>query len=142
MYADTDWYMSYQTHDPLGEEPNHPEPSCQASIITLCDNAVPDVLLRASQQSLNRAGLNGHRSAPNDHTGQPPPVCGTPLVYQPCPLIEYVHLGRPCQQVDYPPVIYSKSSNCSDNGNNVPTQSQDEHLDTQTDAQVLAEKCL
>ena len=61
------------------------------------------------------------------------------LVYQPCPPIEYVHLGRPCQQVDYPPVIYSKSSNCSDNGNNVPTQSQDEHLDTQTDAQVLAE---
>ena len=70
------WYMSYQIHDPLGEEPNHPEPSCQASIITLCD-----VLLRASQQSLNRADLNGHRSAPNDHTGQLPPVCGTPPAY-------------------------------------------------------------
>ena len=81
MYADTGWYMSYQNHDPLGEEPNHPEPSCQAFIITLCDNVVPDVLLRASQQSLNKAGLNGHRSAPNDHTGQPPPVCGTPPAY-------------------------------------------------------------
>ena len=48
MYADTGWYMSYQNHDPLGEEPNHPEPSCQASIITLCDNVFPDVLFRAS----------------------------------------------------------------------------------------------
>ena len=50
------------------------------------------------------AGLNGHRAAPNDHTGQPPPVCGTPLAYQPCPPIDYVHLGRPCPQVDYPSV--------------------------------------
>ena len=79
MYADTGWYMSYQNHDPLGEEPNHSEPSCQASIIVLCDHVVPDVLLRSSPQP--RTGLNGHRSAPNDYTGQPPLVCGIPLVY-------------------------------------------------------------
>ena len=137
MHADTGWYMPHQNHDPLSEEPNHPVPSCQASIIVLCDHVVPDVLLRSSPQP--RACLNGHRAAPNDHTDQPPPVCGTPLAYQPCPPIEYVHLGRPCPQVDYPPVFSSQSSNCSDNGDNVPTQSQDEHLDTQTDAQVLAE---
>ena len=136
MYADTGWYMSYQNHDPLGKEPNLPEPSCQASIITLCDNIFPDVLLRASQQLLNRAGLNGHRSAPNDHTGQPPPLCGTPPAYQPCPPIEYVCLGMPCPQVDSPPVFSLQSSNC--NGDNVPTQSQDEYPVTQTD-QVLAE---
>ena len=35
--------------------------------------------------------------------------------------------------------MFPQSSNCSDNGDNVPTQSQDEHLDTQTDVQVLAE---
>ena len=138
MYADTGWYMSYQNHDPLGEEPNTPEPSCKASIITSCDNVAPDVLLRASQQSLNRAGLNGHRSAPNDHTGQPPPVCGTPPTYQPSPPIEYVCPGMPCPQVDSPPVFSLQSSNCSDNWDNVPTQSQDEYPDTQTD-QVLAE---
>ena len=138
MYADTGWYMSCQNHDPLGKEPNHPEPICQASIITLCNNVVPDVLLRASQQLLNRAGLNGHRSAPNDHTGQPPPLCGTPPAYQPCPPIKYVCLGMPCPQVDPPPVFSLQSSNCSDNGDNVPTQSQDEYPVTQTD-QVLAE---
>ena len=103
--------------------------SCQASIITPCDNVVPDVLLRTSQ----------HRSAPNDHTGQPSPVCGTPPAYQPSPPIEYVHPGRPCPRVNCPPVFSSQSSNCSDNGDNVPTQSKDEHLDTQTDVQVLAE---
>ena len=142
MYADTGWYMSYQNCDPLGEEPSHPEPSCQAPIITPRDHVVPDVLLRASQQLLlkqPRAGLNGHRSAPNDHTSQPPPVCGTPLAYQPSPPIEYAHPGRPCPQVKYPPVFSSQSSNCLDNGDNVPTQSQDAYLDTQTDVQVLAE---
>ena len=45
----------------------------------------------------------------------------------------------PCPQVDSPPVFFLQSSNCSENGDNVPTQSQDEHLDTHTDAQVLAE---
>ena len=129
MYADTGWCMSYQNCDPLGEESNHPETHCQAPIIPPCDHVVPDVLLRTSQ----------HRSAPNDHTGQPPPVCGTPPAYQPSPSIEYAHPGRPCPQVDSPPVFSSQSSNCSDNGDNVPTQSQDEHLDTQTDVQVLAE---
>ena len=47
MYANTGWYMSCQNHDPQGEEPNHPVPSCQASIIVLCDHVVPDVLLRS-----------------------------------------------------------------------------------------------
>ena len=42
-------------------------------------------------------------------------------------------------KVNYLPVFSSQSSNCSDNGDNAPTQSQDEHLDTQTDVQVLAE---
>ena len=112
-------------------------PSCKASIIVPCDHVVPDVLLRSSPQP--RAGLNGHRSVPNDHTGQPPPVCSTPLAYQPSPPIEYVHPGRPCPQVSYPPVFSSQSSNCSDNGDNDPTQSLDEDLDTQTDGQVLAE---
>ena len=129
MYADTDWCMSYQNCDPLDVESNSPEPHCQAPRIPPCDHVVPDVLLRTSQ----------HRSAPNDHTGQPPPVCGTPPAYQPSPPIEYVYPGRPCPQVDSPPVFSSQSSNCSDNWDNVPTQSQDEHLDIQTDVQVLPE---
>ena len=129
MYADTGWCMSYQNCDPLDEESNHPEPNCQAPIIPPCDHVVPDVLLRTSQ----------HRSAPNDHTGQPPPVCGTPHAYQPSPPIEYIHPGSPCPQVNSPPVFSLQSSNCLDNGDNVPTQSQDEYLDTQTDVQVLAE---
>ena len=140
MYADTGWYMPHQDHDPVSEEPYHLVPSCQASIIVPCDHVVPDVLIISFRQP--RAGLNGHRSAPNDHTGQPvepPPVCGTPLAYQSCPPIKYVHSGRLCPQVDYPPVFSSKSSNCSDNGDNVSTQSQDAYLDTQTDVQVLAE---
>ena len=90
---------------------------------------VPDVLLRTSQ----------HRLSPNDHTGQPPPVCSTPPAYQPSPPIEYVHPGRPCPQVDCPPVFSSQSSNCPDNGDNVPSQSQDEYLDIQANASVLAE---
>ena len=129
MYADTGWCMSYQNCDPLGEESTHPEPHCQAPIIPPCDHVVPDVLLRTSQ----------HRSAPNDHTGQPPPVCGTPPAYQPSPPIEYVYPGRPCPQLDSPPVFSQQSSNCSDNGDNVPTLSQDKYLDNQTDVQVLAE---
>ena len=137
MYADTGWYMPHQNHDPLSEEPNHPVPRCQASIIVQCDHVVPNVLLRPSPQP--RAGLNGHRSAPNDHTGQSPPVCGTPLAYQPSPPIEYVHPGRPCPQVDYPLVFSSQSSNCSDNGDNVPYLSSDEYPDTQTDAWGSAE---
>ena len=76
--------------------------------------------------------------APNDHTDQPPPVCGTPLAYQPRSPTEYVHPGSPCPQFDYPPVFSSQSSNCSNNGDNVHTRSQDEYLDIQTDVQVLA----
>ena len=45
----------------------------------------------------------------------------------------------PCPQVDSVPVYSPQSSNYSDNGNNVPTQNQDEYLDTQTDVQILAE---
>ena len=71
MYADTGWCMSYQNCDPLDEESNHPEPRCQAPIIPPCDHVVPDVLLRTSQ----------HRSAPNDHTGQPP---GTSMWHSSC----------------------------------------------------------
>ena len=61
------------------------------------------------------AGLNGHRSAPNDHRGQPPLVCGPPA-YHPSSPIDYVHPGMPCPQVDSPPVLSLQSSNCSDNG--------------------------
>ena len=118
MYADTGWYMPYQNCDPLGEEPNHPEPHCQAPTITPCDHVVPDVLLRTSQ----------HRSAPNDHTGQPPPVCGTPA-YQPSPqLIVSVQICHAHRLILHP--YFPQSSNCSDNGDNVPTHSQDEYLDT------------
>ena len=48
MYADIVWYMPHQNHELLGEEPNHPVPSCQVSIIVPCDHVVPDVLLRSS----------------------------------------------------------------------------------------------
>ena len=132
MYADTGWFMPHQSG-----EPSHPVPSCQASIVVLCDHVVSDVLLRSSLQP--RAGLNCHRSVPNDHTGQPQPVCGTLLAYQPSPPIEYVHQGRLCSQVDYPPVFSPQSSNCSDDGDNVPNQSQNDYLDSQTDVQVLVE---
>ena len=92
MYTDTGWYMPHQIHDPLSEEPNHPVPSCQASIIVPCDHVVPDVLLRSSPQP--RADLNEHRSAPNDYTGQPPPVYGTPPAYHPVPkLIMSIKVG-------------------------------------------------
>ena len=137
MYADTGWYMPHQNCDPLGEEPNHPVPSSQASIIVLCDHVVPNVLLRSSPQS--RTSLNGHRSAPNDHTGQPPPVCHTPPAYQSSPPIDCVSPDMPCQQVDSPSQCSPQSSNCSDNGDNIPTQHQDEYLDTQTEVQVLTE---
>ena len=53
-------------------------------------------------------------------------------------ITEYVCPGMPYSQVDSPTVFSLQSSNCSDNGDNVPTQSQDEYPDTQTD-QVLAE---
>ena len=93
MYADTGWYMPHQNPDVLSEEPDHSAPSCLASIIVPCYHVVPDVLLRFSLQP--RASLNGHRSAQNNHTSQPPPVCGTSPAYQPSPPIDYVHLGRP-----------------------------------------------
>ena len=131
MYADTGWYMPHQNHDLLSEEPSHPVLSCQASIIVLCD------LPRSSPQP--RAGLNGHRLAPNDHTGQPPPVSGTPLAYQHSPPIDYVSPDMSCPQVDSQPPFSPQSSNCSDNGDNVPNQSQNDYLDTQTDVQDLAE---
>ena len=59
--------------------------------------------------------------------------------YRPDPPIDYAKPSRPCSQVNSSPVCSLQSSNCSDNGDNVPTQNQDEHLDTQTDVQVLAE---
>ena len=140
MYADTGWYMSYRNHDPLDEEPNHPKPSCQASIITPCDHVVLDVLLRASQQLLKqpRAGLNGHRSAPNDHTGQPPPVCGTPPAYHPSPLIVSVkicHAHRLILYLNFP----HRAVIAQTIGDNIPTQCQNEYLDIQTEVQVSIE---
>ena len=125
MYADTGWYMPHQNHDPLSGEPNHPVPSCQASIVVPCDHVVPDVLLRSSPQP--RASLNCHRSNPNDHTGQPPPICGTPLAYQPSSPIEYVHPGRPYLQVDSLPQFSPQCSHCSEDGDNIPTQHQDKY---------------
>ena len=60
--------------------------------------------------------------------------------YQPDSPVDYVHQSRPCPQVDSVPVVSPQSSNCSDNGNNVPTENQDKYLDTQTDVlMVLAE---
>ena len=59
--------------------------------------------------------------------------------YQPDPPIDYVSQSRPCPQVDSPPVFSPQSSNCSDNGDNVPSQSQDFYLDTQADVWVSAE---
>ena len=59
--------------------------------------------------------------------------------YQPDPPIEYANPGRPCSQVDAPPVVPPQSSNCSDNGDTGPFQSQDEYLDIQADVWVSAE---
>ena len=43
--------------------------------------------------------------------------------YQPDPPIDYAKPSRPCSQVDSSPVCSPQSSNCSDNGDNVPYQS-------------------
>ena len=53
--------------------------------------------------------------------------------------IDYGDPGRSYPQVDSPPVFSPQSGNCSGNEDNVPTQSQDEYVDTQTDIWVLAE---
>ena len=60
-------------------------------------------------------------------------------VYQPNLQIDYGDPGRSYPQVDFPPAFSPQSSNCSDNGDHVPSQSQDEYLDIQADAWVLAE---
>ena len=69
-----------------------------------------------------------------------------PLVFNPPesayrsdPPIDYTKPSRPCSQVDSPPVCSPQSSNCSDNGDNVPDQSWDEYFEFQADAWVLAE---
>ena len=59
--------------------------------------------------------------------------------YRPDPPIDYANPGRLCSQVDSSPVVPPQSSNCSDNGNNVPLQSQEEYLDTQADVWDFAE---
>ena len=48
-------------------------------------------------------------------------------------VLELTGENQPCWILGIP------QFNCSDNGDNVPTQSQDEYLDTQTDVQVFAE---
>ena len=60
-------------------------------------------------------------------------------VYQPDLQIDYGDPGRSYPQADFPPVFSPQSSNCSDNGDHVPSQSQDEYLDIKVDAWVLAE---
>ena len=60
-------------------------------------------------------------------------------MYQPDLQIDYGDPGRSYPQADFPPVFSPQSSNCSDNGEHVPSQSQDEYLDIQADAWVLAE---
>ena len=60
-------------------------------------------------------------------------------VYQPDLQIDNGDPGRSYPQVDSPPVFVPQSGNCSGNGDNVPTQSQDEYLGTQTDVWVSVE---
>ena len=69
------------------------------------------------------------------------PLGFSPLgsVYQPDLQIDYVDPGRSYPQADFPPVFSPQSSNCSGNGDYVPSQSQDEYLDIQANAWVLAE---
>ena len=59
--------------------------------------------------------------------------------YRPDPPIDYDRRSRPCPQADSSPVFPPQSSNCSDNRDNVPSQSQDEYLDTQVDIWILVE---
>ena len=58
-------------------------------------------------------------------------------VCQPDLKIDADYLGRSYPQVDSPPVFPPQCSNCSSNGDNVPTQSHDEYLDTQAEAWIL-----
>ena len=58
-------------------------------------------------------------------------------VCQPDLEIDADNLGRSYPQVDPPPVFSPQSSNCSSNGNNVPTQSHDEYLNTHAEAWIL-----
>ena len=60
-------------------------------------------------------------------------------VYQPDLQINSGDPGRSYPQVDSPPVFAPQSGNCSGNGDNVPTQSQDEYPGTQTDVWVSVE---
>ena len=56
--------------------------------------------------------------------------------YRSDPPIDYANPGRLCSQVDSSSVVPLQSSNCSDKGNDVPLQSQEEYLDIQTDVWV------
>ena len=56
---------------------------------------------------------------------------GFPSAYQPAPAIDYVSPGRPCPQVDSPPVVPPQSSCCTDKVDNVLSQNHNEYLDTQ-----------
>ena len=69
------------------------------------------------------------------------PLVFNPLesAYRPDPPIDYAKPSRPCSQVNSPPVCSPQSSNCSDNGDNVPYQSWDEYFEFQADTWVLAE---
>ena len=68
-----------------------------------------------------------------------PLVFGPPeSAYRPDPPIDYDQPSGPCSQVDSPSVFSPEASNCSDNEDNVTSQSQDEYLDTQA-VWILAE---
>ena len=58
-------------------------------------------------------------------------------VYRPDLQIDDGDPGRSYPQVDSPPVFAQQSGNCSGNGDDVPTQSQNEYLGTQANVWVL-----
>ena len=98
-----------------------------SSLIAMCTRP-PSYLHRMSSDIHTRLGF-GH----NLNTlplGFSPPES----VYQPDLQIDYGDPGRSYPQADFPPVFSLQSSNCSDNGDHVPSQSQDEYLDIQADA--------
>ena len=75
----------------------------------------------------------------HNQTSFPRGVIPPESVYRPDLQIDDGDPGRSYPQVDSPPVFAPQSGNCSGNGDNVLTPSQDEYLGTQTDVWVLAE---
>ena len=97
------------------------------SQIAMCTR--PPSYLHQMSSGMQTNQWSGHNPTP--WVSIPQALCGRD------PEIDADNLGRSYPQVNSPPVFSPPSSNCSSNGGNIPTQSHNEHLDTQAEAWIL-----